>query len=316
MNRTFYFAQQKSGSDHFNGKFVPEEEAVIPVTAHALHYGTGCFEGIRAYYNGDDKALYVFRLEDHFKRMGNSTKILFIKLPGSPNELAKITVELLQKNYSETDIYIRPLAFKIDPAVGNFNLTTLKDGFAIYTVPLGRYLKEKGVRANVSSWMRVPDRAIPPRGKVTGAYVNTSFAKTESLLGGFDEALFMDENGHIVEGSAENLFMVRDGKLITPSLSDDILIGITRETIMTIAKNELGIETVERSIDRSDIYLADEVFVCGTGAEVTPVIEIDHRQIGNGEIGEITSKIRSLYFDIVHGKNPKYANWLTKVEKA
>ena len=304
MNRTFYL----------NGKFVPEEKAVIPVTAHALHYGTGCFEGIRAYYNEDEKALFVFRLEDHFRRMVHSTKILFIKLPGTPKELAKITVELLQKNYSETDIYIRPLAFKQDPAVGNFNLTTLADGFCIYTVPLGRYLKEKGVRANVSSWMRIPDRAIPPRGKVTGAYVNTAFAKTESLLGGFDEALFMDENGHIVEGSAENLFMVRDGKLITPAMSDDILIGLTRDTIIKIAKDELGIETIERSIDRSDIYLADEVFVCGTGAEVTPVIEIDHRKIGDGGIGEITGKIRKLYFDIVHGKNPKYSNWLTKVE--
>lgn len=305
MSRIFYL----------NGKFVPEEKAVIPITAHALHYGTGCFEGIRAYYNEDDKALYVFRLEDHFKRMVNSTKILFIKLPDTPKELAKITVDLLQKNFSETDIYIRPLAFKQDPAVGNFNLTTLADGFSIYTVPLGRYLKEKGVRANVSSWMRIPDRAIPPRGKVTGAYVNTAFAKTESLLGGFDEALFMDENGHVVEGSAENLFMVREGKLITPSLSDDILIGITRETIIKIAKDELGIETVERSIDRSDIYLADEVFVCGTGAEVSPVIEIDHRLIGSGEIGKITDQIRKLYLDIVRGKNPKYSSWLTKVVK-
>src|SRR3989344_3705618 len=305
MNRIFYL----------NGKFVPEEEAVIPITAHALHYGTGCFEGIRAYFNDEDKALYIFRLEDHFKRMVNSTKILFSKLPGTPKELSEITIELLKKNFSETDVYIRPLAFKIDPAVGNFNLTTLKDGFAIYTVPLGRYLKEKGIRANVSSWMRVPDRAIPPRGKITGAYANTALAKTESLLGGFDEALFMDENGHIVEGSAENLFMVRDGKLITPAMSDDILIGLTRETIMTIAKEELGIETVERSIDRSDIYLADEVFVCGTGAEVSPVIEIDHHPIGNGEIGSITQRIRKLYLDIVRGKNPTYSNWLTKVEK-
>ena len=305
MSRTFYF----------NGKFVPEEKAVIPITAHALHYGTGCFEGIRAYYNEEDKALYVFRLEDHFKRMVNSTKILYSKLPGTPKELSEITVELLKKNFSETDIYIRPLAFKIDPAVGNFNLTTLKDGFAIYTVPLGRYLKEKGIRANVSSWMRVPDRAIPPRGKITGAYANTSLAKTESLLGGFDEALFLDDRGHIAEGSAENFFMVMDGKLITPSLSDDALVGITRHTLMTIAKNELGIETEQRSIDRSEVYGADEVFVCGTGAEVSPVIEIDHHPVGDGKIGPISEKIKKLYLDIVRGKNPEYSNWLTKVEK-
>ena len=185
----------------------------------------------------------------------------------------------------------------------------------IYTVALGRYLKEGGVRANISSWMRVPDRAIPPRGKVTGAYVNTAFAKTESLLGGFDEALFLDEKGHVVEGSAENLFMVRDGRLITPALSDDILVGLTRDTIMTIAKDELGVETVERSIDRSEIYSADEVFVCGTGAEVTPVIEIDHHPIGEGKTGEVTGQIKKLYFDIVHGKNSKYQSWLTKVTK-
>lgn len=303
MSRTFYL----------NGKFVPEEEAVIPVTAHALHYGTGVFEGIRAYFNEDDKSLYIFRLEDHFNRMFNSTKILFSKLPGTTKELSEITVELLKKNFSETDVYIRPLAFKIDPAVGNFNLTTLKDGFCIYTVPLGRYLKEKGIRANVSSWMRVPDRAIPPRGKITGAYANTALAKTESLLGGFDEALFLDDRGHIAEGSAENFFMIKDGRLITPSLSDDALIGITRDTIMTIAKNELNIETDQRSIDRSEIYGVDEIFVCGTGAEVSPVIEVDHRPVGDGKVGPISEKIRALYLDIVRGKNSKYSHWVTKV---
>ncbi len=305
MSRIFYL----------NGKFVPEDKAVIPVTAHALHYGTGCFEGIRAYFNEDEKCLYVFRLEDHFKRMVRSANLLFIKLPGSPKGLSEITMELLKKNFSETDIYIRPLAFKIDPAVGNFNLKTLADGFAIYTVALGRYLKEGGVRANISSWMRVSDRSIPPRGKITGAYANTAFAKTESLLGGFDEALFLDDRGHVVEGSAENLFILREGKLITPAVSDDILVGITRESIITIAKDELGIETVERSIDRSEIYSADEVFVCGTGAEVTSVIEIDHHPIGEGKIGEVSKQIKKLYYDIVHGKNSKYQNWLTKVTK-
>lgn len=299
---------------YFNGKFILESEAKISVRTHALHYGTGCFEGIRAYYSEKENALLVFRLREHFERMVRSGKILFITLPESIDKLCEITIELLQKNFVKQDLYIRPLAYKADPAVGNFHLKKLKDGFLMYTTPLGRYLNvKKGIRTNISSWKRIPDNAIPPRGKITGSYVNTSLAKTESLLAGYDEALLLDTDGHVVEGSAENLFIVRNGKLVTPDLSDDILQGITRETIIMLAEKEFGILVEERSIDRSEIYQADEVFLVGTGAEVTPVTEIDGRVIDEGKIGPITKKIKQYYFDLVHGENKKYNSFITKV---
>ncbi|HVZ58834.1 MAG TPA: branched-chain amino acid transaminase, partial [Patescibacteria group bacterium] len=267
---------------YLDGKFVTEEKAVVPVTAHALHYGTGVFEGIRAYYSQKDKALYVFRLEDHFKRFLDSCKILCIDLGLSAEELSQLTIELIKKNFSETDMYIRPLAFKSDPAVGNFNLKTLKDSLAIYTVAMGRMIEKNGINATISSWTRVSDNSIPPRAKITGAYANTSLAKTESIAGGYDEALLMDNRGHVVEGSAENVFLVKNGVVITPPVSDDILVGITRDTMMRLISDQLHLPLVERSIDRSEVYQADELFLVGTGAEVTPVIKVDGRNIGDG----------------------------------
>lgn len=301
---------------YFNGKFVSEEKAVVPVTTHALHYGTGCYEGIRAYYNSEKKCLFVFRLEDHFKRMENSVKIMHIKLPGSAKELSKIAIELLGKNYSETDIYIRPLAFKSDPAIGNFNLSKVSDSFVMYCMPLGRHYKnESGLKANISSWIRVSDKAIPPRGKITGSYANTCLAKTESSLLGFDEALLLDSDGNVVEGSAENFFMVKNGTLITPPASSDILAGVTRDSIIEIARRELNLKVSERNIKKEEIYTADEIFLCGTGSEIAGVSEIDGKLIGDGKIGSITKKIKKFYFDIVHGKNPKYLKWLTKMKR-
>lgn len=300
----------------FNGKFVSEEKAVVPVTTHALHYGTGCYEGIRAYFSKELKCLFVFRLEDHFKRMVNSVKIMHIKLPGSAKELSKIAVKLLQKNFSETDIYIRPLAFKSDPAIGNFDLSKVSDSFAMYCIPLGRhYEKKEGLKVNISSWIRVSDKAIPPRGKITGSYANTCLAKTESAQLGFDEALLLDGNGNVVEGSAENFFVVKNGKLVTPPASSDILAGITRNSIIEIAKKELGVLVVERNIKQEEIYGAQEIFLCGTGSEIAGVIEIDGRTIGDGKVGPLAGQIKKLYFDIVHGKNPEYSKWLTKVKR-
>lgn len=302
---------------YLNEQFILEQKAVVPIQTHALQYGTGCFEGIRAYYNKQAKALFVFRMEDHFKRLFNSCRLLFITPSHSVDELCSITKKLLQKNYEETDIYIRPFAFKADLRVGNFNLHELKDNFAIYTISMGRYLDTtKGIEAGVSSWRRIPDNTIPPRGKITGSYVNTSLAKTEATQNGFGEALLLDFNGHIVEGSAENLFVVQENTLITPPLSEDILRGITRDTVMTIAQKELGLPVVERSIDRSEIYQFDEVFLVGTGAEITPVVKIDGRLIGDGEVGKISQKIKNLYFDIVHGKNKNYQHWVTKITKS
>lgn len=301
---------------YHNGKLVKESDVRISPMTHALHYGSGCFEGIRAYYNEKDDALYIFRLRDHYERLVKSCKVLFINLPESVDDLCNKTVELVQKNFSPTDIYIRPLAYKSGLAVGNFNLKTLEDSLLIYTVSMGRYLSSgDGIRANATSWTRVSDNAIPPRAKITGAYINTALAKTESTLAGYDEALFMDRDGHIVEGSAENIFVVKNSVVYTPHVADDILQGITRDTIMKLCRDELKLTVEERSIDRSEIYQVDEVFLVGTGAEVTPVKEIDGRIIGNGEVGPISKQIRDLYFEIVHGENEKYKHWLTKVTK-
>lgn len=300
-----------------DGKFVPAEEAKVSVMTHGLQYGTGCFEGIRAYYNEEEKALYAFRLDDHFKRFLNSCKTLFISLPYSVDELSAITVDLLKKNYSETDIYIRPFAFKSDTVVGNFNLASLKNSVSIYTVAMGRYLKSEaeGIKANVSSWRRINDNSIPPRAKVTGSYINTALAKTESILNGYDEAIFLDHKGHAVEGSAENLFIIKNNTLITPPVSDDILQGITRETVMLLVNDEVKLPIVERSIGRTELYTADEVFLVGTGAEVAPVIEIDKRAIGDGTVGPQTRKIKDLYFKLVHGELKQYSHLFTKIEK-
>jgi branched-chain amino acid aminotransferase len=296
-----------------DGKFVLETDARVSLKTHALQYGTGCFEGIRAYYSEEDDVLYAFRIEDHFRRFLKSCHILFMKLPYSVEELTAFTIELLKKNYDKTDIYIRPFAFKSEPTVSSFNLQTLKTSVAIYTIAMGRYLDTKGLKANISTWKRVNDNAIPPRAKITGSYINTALAKTESQLNGYDEALFLDESGHVVEGSAENIFIIRGNTLITPSISEDILQGITRETIMMLARDHTNLTLVERSIGRTELYQADEVFLVGTGAEVAPVIEIDKREIGTGKTGPHTEKIKDLYFKLVHGQLPEYKQLFTKI---
>lgn len=297
-----------------NGEFVPEEKAVVSVRTHALQYGTGCFEGIRAYYNEKQDALFVFRLEDHYKRLFLSGRVLCMDIPYSIEDLCKITIELLQKNFSKEDIYIRPFLYKSDTVIGNFSLPKLKSAISIYTVPMGRYVNtEKGVKVAVSSWTRVSDNSIPPRAKITGAYVNTALAKSDALNSGFDEAVFLDRNGHVLEGSAENLFIIRDGVAITPPVSDDILQGITRNTVITLLEKELKVKTIERSIGRTELYQSDEMFLVGTGAEVGPVVSVDGRKVANGEPGSITSKIKKFYFDVVHGNNLAYKHWSTKV---
>lgn len=299
----------------FNDKFVPEEEAVIPVTTHALHYGTGCYEGIRAYYDAEKKELLGFRIEDHFKRFENSCKVMHIKLPYSAKELTEITLKLLQKNFSETDIYIRPLAFKSDPAIGNFDLSKINDSLAIYCIPLGRHYEEgKGLSAKISSWIRVSDNMIPPRAKITGSYANSCLAKTESASEGYDEAIFLTKDGFVSEGSTENIFIVKKGIVFTPSENSDILIGITRDTIITLCK-DLGLKVSEKNISKKELLAADEVFFTGTGAEIAGVTKIDQQKIGNGKAGEITEKIKKTYFELVHGKNPKYSKWISKISK-
>jgi branched-chain amino acid aminotransferase len=297
----------------FKGQFVPFEQATVSVMTHGLNYGTGCFEGIRAYWNQEQEQLYVFRLDEHFERMLRSCRILRIELEHTVKELSAITLELLRKEGFREDAYIRPLAFKSDEIIG-VKLHDLTDAFTVFAVPFGRYIeKEEGVHVCVSGWRRVDDNAVPARAKITGAYINSALAKTDAILSGYDEALVMTQDGHISEGSAENIFIVRDGKLITPPVSSNILEGITRDCVIELAREEMGLETIERPIDRSEIYICDEALFCGTGVQVAAITQIEHRKIGSGTIGPVVSRLREIYFDVVKNKNPKYGHWCTPV---
>lgn len=297
----------------FNKQFMPLSEAKVGIMTHALHYGTACFEGIRGNWNNQEKKLYIFRNKDHYQRLKKSCNILKIELPYSVEELCQITAELVGKNNYQEDVYIRPVAYKSSQAIG-VRLHNLEDDFFIFTTPFGPYLDiEKGARCCVTSWRRVDDNMIPARAKITGIYVNSALAKTEAWENGFDEAIMLTQEGHVSEGSGENIFVIMGGKLYTPPSSENILMGITRDTIIKLASDELGIDTIERKIDRSELYIADECFMTGTAAHVTPVVEVDHREVGSGGVGEITKALQKLYFDIIQGKNPKYLDWCTPV---
>jgi branched-chain amino acid aminotransferase len=297
----------------FEGKFVPLSEARIPVMTHGFLYGTATFEGIRAYWNEDEEQLYLLKALAHFKRMEKSAKVLLMKLPMPPEELVALTVDLLRRNGFRQDTYIRPTLYKSTEAIG-VRLHNLDQQMLIFAVPFGEYIAiDRGITAQVVSWRRNSDQALPARAKIVGGYANSAFSKSEAVLNGYDEAIVLTTDGHVSEGSAENLFMIRDGKLITPPVTDDILEGITRTGLMQLARQELGIETIQRQIDRSELYSCDEVFLCGTGAQLSPVVEIDHRSVGNGEVGPVTRQLADLYFDAVRGKLPAYEDWLTSI---
>jgi branched-chain amino acid aminotransferase len=298
---------------YFRGDFVPLRDANVNVMTHAFNYGTAVFEGIRAYWNADDEQLYALELLPHYRRIKASARFLMMEIPHSAEELAEITVELLRRDGLREDAYVRPIVYKSSETIG-VRLHNLDADITIFSVPFGQYIDtEGGIRATVSSWRRTEDNAIPARGKITGAYVNGALAKSEAQLNGFDEAVVLTSDGHVSEGSAENLFIVRGGILITPPVTDNILEGITRRRLLEIARTDLGLETVERSIDRTELYVADEVFLCGTGAQISPVIEIDRRTIGSGRPGTITKDLSRRYFDAVRGKVPAYRDWLTPV---
>ncbi len=298
---------------YFKGQFVPLDQAKVSIQNNTFQYGTGIFEGIRAYWNPDEGQLYLFRMVEHYVRLLRNCRVLKLTIGKDEKELSEITLELLKRNHPETDTYIRPIAYVDSDGIGP-KFIGYSTGFAMYTLPLGDYINvSSGIKVGFSSWRRINDNAIPARCKVTGGYVNSALAKTEALEHGYDEAIFLTEGGFISEGSAENIFLVRGGKLITPALSEDILEGITRETVIELAREELGIETTERPIGRTELYVADEAFLCGTGAQVSPMIEVDKRPLGSGRIGPITAKIQALYFDVVKGKQKKYARWLTPV---
>jgi branched-chain amino acid aminotransferase len=298
---------------YLNGEFVPSSEAKIPVRTHGFLYGTTVFEGIRAYYNDDEGQMYIFRAKEHFERMANSAKIMFIKPPKSTQEYCDITKELLQKNDYKQDTYIRPTLFKSAQKVGP-GLLDNPDSDLIFTTPLGDYVDtSSGLSVCVSSWDRLEDNTIPPRAKISGAYANTALIITEARLAGFHDAIVLSNNGHVAEGSAMNFFMISGNTLHTPPTTGNILVGVTRNTVMEIAREELGMEICEREIDRTELYLCDEAFYCGTGAQVAPIVKIDNRPIGNGVVGEKVKALQELYFNVVKGKVPKYRKWCTPV---
>ncbi len=290
-------------------QFMPLSEARIGVLTHALHYGTACFEGIRGNWDSKEKRFCLFRVHDHYKRMFDGCRILRITLPYTIDKLCQLTKELVERSGYREDVYIRPLAYKSSEALG-VRLHNLEDDFLIIVTTLPSYLDaENGVRCCTSSWRRVDDTMVPPRGKICGIYVNSALAKTEALETGFDEAILLTHDGHVSEGSGENIFLFSRGSLITPPSSDNILMGITRDTIMQLARKELGIDTIERQIDRSELYVAEECFFTGTAANVAPILEIDHRLIGTGKIGKITARLQKLFTRVMLGRNPKYSEW-------
>jgi branched-chain amino acid aminotransferase len=297
----------------FRGEFVPLRDANINVMTHGFNYGTAVFEGIRAYWNAEEEQLFALELMPHYERIRASARLLMMEVRQSPEELAEITIELLRRDGLREDVYLRPIIYKSSETIG-VRLHNLDADVTIFGVPFGQYIDtDGGIRAQVSTWRRTDDNAIPARGKITGAYVNGALAKSEAQLNGFDEAIVLTADGHVSEGSAENLFIVKGGILITPPVTDNILEGITRRRLMEIARDELGVEVVERSIDRTELYGADEVFLCGTGAQMSPVIEIDRRSIGAGRPGPVTKSLSRVYFDAVRGRLPAYRSWLTPV---
>jgi branched-chain amino acid aminotransferase len=296
----------------FEGEFVPIEKANVSIRTHAFNYGTGCFEGIRAYWNEEVEQLLVFRLLDHYRRLTRSCRLLHISLHYTPERLCEITVELLKREGFQQDCYVRPVAYKSSKVVGLL-INELDDDLCIFAVPFGRYIESEGACVGVSSWRRIEDSALPARGKLTGAYVNSALAKSEAILNGFDEAVVLTQDGYVSEGSSENLFMVRDGLLITPPVTDNVLEGITRDTVIQLAEQELGLPVLQRRINRTELYMANELFYSGTAAEVSPIVKVDHRPIGAEQIGPITSKLKALYLDVVRGRIEAYRHWCTPV---
>ncbi|HEY9680678.1 MAG TPA: branched-chain amino acid transaminase [Drouetiella sp.] len=300
----------------FKGNFCPIEEANVSIMNHSFMYGTAVFEGIRGYWNAQKEEIYLFRLREHFERMQDSMKIMHLQTKHTVEELCKISVELIRYNKPRTDAYLRPAAYKTAHRVGP-SLDDNPSDICMFTVPFGDYFHgADGLKVQISSWRRVEDNAIPARAKIVGAYANTALAKTDAILAGFDECIVLSENGHVSEGSAMNVFMVKRGVLVTTPTTENILEGITRSSIIEIATKELGLKVETRTIDRSELYIADELFFCGTGAQIGPITEIDRRPVGNGKVGPVSAKLRDRYISICRGEDAKYAHWLTPVYKA
>jgi len=299
----------------FNDRFVPLAEANVNILTHALNYGTGVFEGIRGYYEDKQQELFLVRPVEHYERWKRNAGILRIDVPKTADELAGLTAELCRRNNFHSHVYVRPLAYKASARIGV--AADQNDAYAIVVVPFGDYFDSaKGLKAGVVSWRRIEDTAIPGRAKICGAYVNSVLASDEARRSGHDEAIFLTESGHVAEGATCNLFMVRSGKLITPPGTDNILEGITRASVIELARNELKLEVVERSIGRSELYVCDEVFFTGTAVEIAPIVQVDHRPVGKGEVGGITARLRSLYIDATRNRLAAYRHWLYPVYRS
>ncbi len=299
----------------FKGSIVPYSEAKVGVLTHTLNYGTGVFGGIRGYWNNEEEQLFLFRPHDHYQRFLESGKLLLMELPHSESEMVQFTIDLLRTENYHADCYIRPICYFGDEIIG-VRLHELHAELTIVAIPFGSYVEnEEGIHVTISSWKRIDDNMIPARGKISGAYVNSAFIKTDAQRAGFDEAIVLNQDGHVSEGSAENFFLVRKGVVYTPPVTENILEGITRRTIMMLLRDELGVEVVERPIDRTEIYLAEEAFFCGTGVQIAAITNVDHRPVGTGKLGSLTGELRRIYFDIVRGRTSKYRNFCVPVYK-
>ena len=308
-------AAKKTAAAHPNtwvfhdGDFARYNDVRLGLMTHALHYGTGVFEGIRAYWNAKAEQLFLLQPVAHYERMKHSANVMRMRLPHTTEELVNFTVELLRRNGFKSDVYVRPLLYTSSEEIG-VRLHNLQHDFFIYAIPFGQYVDiESGIKCMVSTWRRVPDQSLPARAKITGSYAQSALAKSEAVEAGYDEAIVLDVEGHVSEGSAENLFMLKDGVFVTPPVTDDILEGVTRLLLMKVIKDELGLPVVERSIDRTELYTCDELLLCGTGAQISPVIEVDKRPVGNGNIGEFTQELQNIYFGAVRGEAAKYKDW-------
>ena len=298
---------------YFQGKIVPYSDAKVGVATHALNYGTAVFGGLRGYWNVDKQKLFVFRPLDHYRRFLNSCRIMCMEFSHTPESLTDLTLEILRQDAYQQNVYIRPLAYKADEVIG-VRLHNLKDELTIFAMPFEQYIKnDTAAHVTISSWRRIDDNVIPARGKISGAYASSALIKTDAARSGFDEALVMTQDGHLTEGSAMNIFMLRDGVLVTPPVTDNILEGITRRSVMELAEKELGLKVVERSIDRSEIYICDEFFLTGTAAQIVAVTKVDHRPVGKGVMGPVTDSLCKLFDAVIHGNSLMYAHWTVAV---
>ena len=299
------------GFAYFQGQIVPFDQANVSIGTHALNYGTACFEGIRGYWNPDHKEIYLLKLAEHYQRFLKSTALLKIKLEESVEQLCELTREVIRRDGYRIDVYVRPLAYKASAMI-KVDLHSPEDAVAIFAMPMGPYARTDGLRVTISSWRRVSDNSIPARAKITGAYINTALATEDANAAGYDDCLMLTEDGHIAEGSAANFFMIQGRTLVTPPVTDDILVGITRAAVMQLAADaELAV--VERSVDRTEVYQADEAFLCGTGVQVAPIVEVDGRAVGTGRPGPTTLRLQEAYFRAVRGNDPRYRQWCTPV---